>query len=433
MKLLIVAPHFPPTHVGGVENIARAHADWLHNAGHDVEVLCVDHLAEGDQVSAVCDRQSGYAVHRLTLGVGSHDFKLLHAHDALRTWCDALLRNRRPDVVHVHSGYLTGAPVLAAAHAQSVPTVLTLQDYWFICPRITLLRPDGSCCAGPEPATCIWCLHTEQRRFRWADRMTAGGAGMVGRALTRASLVDRSAREDLRLRNEHLRSSILETDVVLSPSRFLQSLMVDAGFSAEQIRVHVTGIATQPTWERRRSANDTLHIGYAGRIVEPKGVHVLIQAAKALPFANWTLAIHGPAEVDPRYTARLEAMAAGDSRIQFKGAFSGDQQARVFADLDVLVVPSLWYENRPLVILEAQSAGLPVIASRRGGMAELIEHGRTGLLFHPGDANDLAAQLTALRNEPAMSERITAQRSTVVTLEQEFTSLQTIYAGLMAR
>ncbi len=430
MKLLIVAPHFPPAHVGGVEVIARGHAEWMQQAGHQVGVVCVEHLGDSANVSAVVDRTHGYEVHRLTLGVGSGDFRLLHAHDGLRAWFEALLHDARPDVMHVHSGYLTGAPALAAAKSAAVRTVLTLHDYWFICPRITLLQPDGSCCDGPEPSKCAWCLRTEQRRFRWADQATAGVAGSVGRNLTRASLFDRAFVNALLQRNDCLRSLLMGTDVVLSPSVFLRSLMADAGFPEDHIRTHVTGIEPQPRWERRRDADGPLSIGYAGRIVEPKGVHLLIEAARALPFENWTLAIHGPTTVDARYMLRLESLAAGDPRIQFKGPFAGDQQSRVFSELDVLVVPSLWYENRPLIILEAQSAGLPIVAARLGGMAELVDHGRSGLLFQPGDVRDLAAQLTALRNDPSFADRLAAVRSSVMTVDQEMASLQRIYAEL---
>jgi len=430
MNLLIVVPHFPPSHVGGVENIAQYYAEWMHRAGHRVDVVCVEQLADGDSVTAVRSSDAGYMVHRLTLGVGSSNFRLLHAHDALRAWFEALIHERSTDVLHVHSGYLTGAPALAAAQHLSVPTVLTLHDYWFICPRLTLLQPDGSSCSGPEAAKCTWCLQSEQRRYLWADRVTAGTAGRVGRALVNASLVSRSAVEQVQQRNDHLRSILMATDIVLSPSQFLRSLMLDAGFPAERIRVQVTGIAPQPQWVRRRATNDAFNIGYAGRIVEPKGVHVLIDAVRALPFDNWTLAIHGPTTVDARYVSRLQAMAAGDSRIQFKGAFPGDQQARVFAELDVLVVPSVWYENRPLTILEAQSAGLPVVASRLGGMAELIDHGRTGLLFNPGDTQDLATQLTALRQDPHLADHLASQRTNVLSMDQELASIDTLYAGL---
>ena len=432
MKLLIVAPHFPPTHVGGVESVALSHADWMHRAGHEVEVVCVEGLVDTGSVRAENDTRGPYTVHRLQLGIGGQDFRLLHTHDAQRDWFDALIGARRPDVLHVHSGYLTGAPALAAASARSVPTVLTLHDYWFICPRITLLQPDGSCCSGPEAAKCAWCLRTEQRRFLWADRATAGAAGWVGRGLARASLAGTSALNRVQTRNDHLRSLLLATDLVLSPSDFLRSSMIDAGFPGDRIRTHVTGIVPLPPWQRSRQGDDPIHIGYAGRLVEPKGVHVLVDAVRALPFDNWTLAIHGPTDVDPRYVARLRSLAADDSRIRFAGPFPADQQSRVFADLDALVVPSVWYENRPLIILEAQSAGLPVIASRLGGMAELIEHGRTGLLFQPGDAHDLVRQLTIVRNDATLAESLAAQRSRVMTIPREMASLESLYVQLRA-
>ena len=88
------------------------------------------------------------------------------------------------------------------------------------------------------------------------------------------------------------------------------------------------------------------------------------------------------------------------------------------------------HENRPLIILEAQSAGLPVIASKLGGMAELIEHGRTGLLFQPGDAHDLVRQLTVVRHDATLAESLAAERSRVMTIPREMASLESLYVQL---
>lgn len=432
MKLLIVTPHYPPAHVGGVEMYAYRHAHWMHRAGHQVDVVCIEQLGPGRSVTATHDTSGGFPVHRLTLGIDdTQNFRLLHEHDALRAWCEAMMRDRQSDVVHVHSGYLVGAPVLAAAQALTVPTVLSLHDFWFICPRLTLLHPAGTCCTGPDDAAkCTWCLRTEQRRYLWADTASGGATGALARVLMRAGLVDRSLTGAVESRNEHLRTLLRGVDRMLAPSRFLRDLMVHAGVSSDRMQLQPTGIEPLPRWQPRPHGGSPLRIGYTGRIVEPKGVHVLFEAARALPFADWVVTAHGPTDVDPRYVDRLKGLAAGDPRFQFAGPFGATDQSRVFADLDVLVVPSVWYENRPFVILEALSAGLPVVASRLGGMAELIDHGRTGLLFEPGDAADLAVQLTRLRRDRALVDALRSEPATVVTLDDELFAIQSLYQEL---
>src|SRR5258708_38613706 len=123
-----------------------------------------------------------------------------------------------------------------------------------------------------------------------------------------------------------------------------------------------------------------------------KGVHVLLKALTLLSPAQHIQAhLFGDLEQEPAYGQQLRALAAGQSEVHFHGRFGRDELAAVYSRFDVLVVPSLWYENNPLVIQEAFAAGRPVVASRLGGMAEFVTHGLNGLLFEPGDPASLAA------------------------------------------
>src|SRR6185369_6110645 len=98
----------------------------------------------------------------------------------------------------------------------------------------------------------------------------------------------------------------------------------------------------------------------------------------------------------PEYVDSLKRKAADDPRVSFCGTFPNDRIGEIIADIDVLVVPSIWYENTPLVIYSAQAAGCPVIASNLGGMSEVVHHGENGLLFEPGDVSGLAELFNSL-------------------------------------
>jgi glycosyltransferase involved in cell wall biosynthesis len=108
------------------------------------------------------------------------------------------------------------------------------------------------------------------------------------------------------------------------------------------------------------------------------------------------LKIYGKMEEFPEYVRELKVIAADDTRIQFCGTFPNEKIGEIFAELDVVVVPSTWYENTPLVIYSAQAAGCPVIASNLGGMSEVIHHDENGLLFEPGDVSGLAELLESI-------------------------------------
>jgi glycosyltransferase involved in cell wall biosynthesis len=123
---------------------------------------------------------------------------------------------------------------------------------------------------------------------------------------------------------------------------------------------------------------------------------------------------HGNQKTDPQYFRALREMAPKEES-HFAGPFPGGRAGEVLDKLDLVVVPSIWFENAPVVISEAFRAGVPVIASRMGGMQEMVTDGKDGRLFEPGDADDLARVLTDLAEDRLslrrLSEGVTAPRS----------------------
>jgi glycosyltransferase involved in cell wall biosynthesis len=138
-----------------------------------------------------------------------------------------------------------------------------------------------------------------------------------------------------------------------------------------------------------------LRVAYAGGIYPEKGVHVLIAALRSLAPGTCTLSVHGVLEWFPDYVARLRADARG-LPVEFAGRFAPDAIDELLAASDVVCVPSLWYENMPLVVQDAYRNAVPVVASRIGGLAEAVPEGRAGLCFEPGDPAALADCLARL-------------------------------------
>jgi glycosyltransferase involved in cell wall biosynthesis len=139
-------------------------------------------------------------------------------------------------------------------------------------------------------------------------------------------------------------------------------------------------------------------------------VHVLIQAFRKLAATDKPVELHlyGGLETNPNYVNHLRELAAGDARIIFHGRFDNQRVPHILHDLDVLVVPSTWYEIGPLTLMESLAAGTPVVASALGGMAERVIAGVNGLLFKSGDSDDLARQLQRLIHEPELLAQLRA-------------------------
>jgi glycosyltransferase involved in cell wall biosynthesis len=161
-----------------------------------------------------------------------------------------------------------------------------------------------------------------------------------------------------------------------------------------------------------------LRIGYVGTPIWHKGVHVLLDALRRLPEGSFELDVWGDLTVAPGYVRGLRRRAAG-LPVRFRGAFARDEAALVYAGMDVLVVPSLWPENSPLVVHEAFLAGVPVVAARMGGIVGLVEDGKSGLLYAATDDAALSSALMRLIQEPGLLERLATSRPAVKTIERD--------------
>jgi glycosyltransferase involved in cell wall biosynthesis len=442
MKVLLVAPHYPPQFIGGVELCTERLAHRLRAAGHETSVVAVERVGadQAERLQIESTDEDGVAVFRLSLAAAdqAHAFSYSYRHPDVETWLEGWLRRERPDVVHLHSGYLLGGAVLSAAAKQRVPAVVTLHDFWFICPRITMLHPNRVCCTGPEsPAKCAWCLATERRRYRLPARwLGPRQAFRVGRVLAtpvfaRVSELPRRA-EEIASRRRQVLGALAGASAIVSPSRFVRDQMIGAGVAADRIELIPNGTERRKPAARRSADALALRVGFLGQIAPHKGLHVLIDAVRRSPRANIELLVHGSLTREADYVRRLRAQAGHDPRIVFAGSLERKDLDAFFARIDILAVPSVWYENSPLVIHEARFAGLPILASRLGGMTELVEDGVDGLLADAGSPSSFARQFDRLMLEPGLLDRLRAGVRPPPTLEDEVGALLSIYRRVVA-
>ncbi len=434
MKIVLPVHHFPPRYSAGAELYTFRLARWLQTHGHQVEVVCVEAIDQGadGELRATTDIYEGIAVQRLAFNMAhAESYSWSYDHPLLKTWFAAYLRQTRPDIVHCQAGYLIGVAPLAAAQDAGIPTALTLHDYWYLCPRITLQRGDGSLCEAipDDPAGCAWCMRLESRRYRLPDQISGG---LVGRAAQSVALS--AGRREIGDRRARLLPALALPDAVIAPSRFLAERY--APFVAPD-RLHVSryGLDLTPFAEQRHPLPDgILRIGFTGQIAPHKGVHVLVGAFRALQARDRPLELHiyGGLDARPDYVARLRRLTAGDPRIHFHGRFENSRAAAILAGLDVAVVPSLWYENSPLAIMEAHAAGTPVVTAALGGMAELVRDGVDGLHFDAASSADLARRLQRLVDEPELLPRLRSGVTMPRGIDDEMRQLTAIYQALAA-
>jgi glycosyltransferase involved in cell wall biosynthesis len=434
MKIMIAVHHFPPHYTGGAEWRAYRTADALQTRGHQVRVVCVERIDTGPNNGVTWEDEdyNGIKVRRLSFNLAATPDRSRWEYD--NRWIgDHLLEffyEQRPDVFHLVGGYLISGRALRVARQMDIPTVLTLTDFWFLCKRTSMLRSDGQVSTLPIRAeTCARCLGEEQRRYRWLGRIAPSWMNTFWHSRTKQI-------RNIEERTTFLHQTLNQVDTIISPSQFLRSMFIEAGIDARRIIFSRQGrdypgvISQFP--EKEQSAG--LRVGYIGQIAELKGVHTLIEAARHVLAPQLAVKIYGDTERFPAYTAKLRRLIGQDARIKLTGVYRGqDDLEQVFRDLDVIVVPSVWYENSPNAILEAFVYRTPVVVSDLGGMAELVRDGENGLKFKPGDADDLARQLRRLLDEPGLLARLQAGIEPVKSLSQEMDELEGIYQDLVER
>jgi glycosyltransferase involved in cell wall biosynthesis len=426
LRIVLAAHHYPPTFVAGVELLTKRLATWMADHGHAVDVVCIDDIDAPTPFMVRTELDGKVRIHRLGLQLtGQKDaLGMRHRDEALRLWFADFLRVAQPDVFHSQSSYLLTTSLIEAAKDANVPVVASLHDYWYLCPRITLLRSDGTRCdSRVTPSDCARCLMGEKRRNRLIQ--TVDRSAPIG--FLNHRLVERVAD-----RQEHLDTVLRSVDQVVTPALLTRELLLARGFSPEHVRLVRQGIERPPARIRPPNQPGRLRIGYMGQFVEHKGVHVLIEAFRHLKAGARTpeLVLHGDMDRFPRYSASLRKSVAGLPGVRFAGTYSNDHVWSVVSDLDVLVVPSMWYEISPLVILEALAAGVPVIASDLRNMNYQICDGQDGLLFAPGDHHDLRSKLQRLIDEPDLLTTLRAGIRPTHEVNAEMLEIQGVYASL---
>jgi glycosyltransferase involved in cell wall biosynthesis len=271
-----------------------------------------------------------------------------------------LLNEFKPDVVHVHNIHSYLSPYIIQLAAQrGLKTVWTLHDYKLICPAYTCLR-DGK--------ICELCFHRKWPTVKYRCIKHSLKASLL--SFLEAKVWSRKKLEQY-------------TSKFISPSHFLKKKMISASFDSARITVIHNFIPNLPPSGEIKKKD---YYCYAGRLSPEKGLDTLLEAAESLPYLLYILG-------DGNEMERLKKRYASE-KIQFLGYQAPAEVIRILRQARMSVIPSIWYENNPLSVIESLCAGTPVIGANIGGIPELIEEGWNGFLFTPGAVEELKQKIT---------------------------------------
>jgi len=438
MRILYFVHAFPPEMIAGAERATFSLAKHL-SARQEVAVAYVSnkarqypHLSQGNY--------QGIEVFRLHAPPPeTPEGKLGLAYPAMEELFLQALEKFRPDLVHVQHTIRASINILRLLKAKGLPVIYTAHDFWLLCPRINLFRPDGARCAGPEEGRA--CLaagcYPEARQYNpFGDssaqssasareqkilrRLKASAPGLFKRLLPEslkyriirrvgplspptpdegetALPADAQAAAMMAERAKLFRQSISLPDYIITPSRHLRKKLIEYGADENRV-VMIPNVLELPYGEARAPSSPPV-FGYLGTLFAHKGAHVLLQAAADLSPRQARFLIAGKG--DPVYEKGLRDWAKRRPNIKFLGEIRISKVPDFFRSIDALVIPSVCVENAPITLQEALAAKRPVIGSDIGGIAEIIDSGKNGLLFPPGDAaalRQLLAQISAAPN-----------------------------------
>lgn len=447
MRILLTVHQFLPKYSFGTERLTFDIGRELLRRGHEVFVLTADKASSALPRDTAWDYEyRGLKVRVVGVEIGSTPNPLRYEFDnpEMADQMRAYMREAKPDLVHVlHAGRLSGS-IIPAAKEFGVPVVFTATDFWSVCRVIHLRKAyNGELCEGPNRfgTNCLRCYiartsspdEVKQRHLSRSETQFKALALASRSPLKRIRRVGQAHEVTERIQN--LKNVVNSADKVIAPTKLNREMLVRNGIDERKVILSAYGMDTSDISSAPPSPVNPrkLRVGYIGSLARHKGPDILVRAFRRLPrkMMPAELKIYGDPARDAEYAEELSDLVEGDDRISFAGTFEGERIGWVFSEMDLLVVPSRWYENTPLVVYSAFAAKTPVIATDLGGLSEAIEHDKNGLLFPLEDEGELNAQLLRFFFEPNLLGRLREGMEPVKTASESVDELEEIYAGLL--
>lgn len=423
LRILFVVHQFLPKHRAGTELYTYYLAKEMVARGHQVCLYFTEIYPEEPQYTLRRGSYDGLPFIEVAHSHYFPNFRHSYRDENMEEIFDQVLEETRPDLVHFQHLYLHSIGYIDVARKRQLPIVYTLHEYILMCLRGgQLLLPDLTLCDGPEDTACALCARMYPPPDDSEQDRTDTNADPYVSAVT--------------ARNREIRSRLAKVDLFISPSAFLRQRFIDEGLISPEKIIHsdngfpanlFAGIKRQTS---PPPPGQELRFGFVGTISESKGLHLLVEAFAGIDHSRASCQAHGDLGMFPDYKLRLESQP-GFEHITWAGPFEHSRIGEILAGIDVLIVPSLWFENSPLTIHEAFLAGVPVLTVDRGGMAELVEDGRNGVHFKMGDVADLRSKMRQFLDEPELLEHLRAGFPKLKTISEDAETMDQRYLQLL--
>jgi glycosyltransferase involved in cell wall biosynthesis len=401
LKVLFVIHGYPPYYMAGSEVYTASFTEELSKKAN---VYVFTRIEDEFQkpYNTYERKENNIRIFRVNKPFRDYTFRRKYQDFKMATIFKDYLKIVKPNIVHIgHLSHLT-TQIIEIIYKYKIPIVFTLHDYWMMCIRGQLIKDDLTLCRGPCIKKCMQC---NAKYF----------------------MSRKKSKKEIKIWLKMVSKLLKMVDLFIAPSKFLLEKYIEFGIPENKI-VHMDyGFDLNLFKGIKKTPSDKLRFGFLGRIIPVKGISLLIDGFNKLEDHKAELNIYGKL---PKSSLYLKERCK-NSAINFIGGYHYKNISKVLSNIDVLVVPSIWYENSPLVIHESFLAKIPVITSNLGGMAELVQNERNGLLFKRGDVDDLADKMNRFIEDRDLIEKLIRNIPRIRSIQQDVAQIEKLYHHLI--
>jgi len=393
MKICFITRFYKPYIRGGAEIYVGRIAEKLVKRGHEVTVITPS------PTKTYTEKINDVKVYRISplniynayesfkkpfvLKIIYHSLDLFNLHSYILI--KKILKDEKPEIVHINNYKGLSTSPFRAVKDLNIPLIFTAHDYSTICIKSNLLNRRGQICENQNLPCKI---------YNKIQKM----------------IIDN------------------KPDIVIAPSKFVLEKLESKGLFKDSKKI-VLPNPIELKHENNKKTYDTIDILFVGSLSKHKGPHILIKAFQRVKRENLRLHIAGKGP----YSEEMRKLAKDDKRIIFHGFLHGKKLMDMYRMANVTVVPSIWYDNSPMVVYESFICSTPVVGSRIGGIPELVRDGYNGFLFEPGNVDELANILNEISENPKILKKLekgARKSSEKYDIKEHINKLEEIYRSL---
>jgi len=414
MNILLTVHIFFPENSAGTEVLTLGVAKDLISRGHTVNVLTVSAFTDFDDRDDKVVEYDYEGVHVIAVkktpannDSGAVDVERFYYDRDVTEIFRSLMERIRPDIVHFFHFNNLGTGMIEVVNSLDIPAYFTPTDFWTICPQVQLRLPSGDVCRGPSEGAGNCVLHFAAiTKGPVISKTVRVIPDFISDALVK--IIDSRYFPSLTIKKQvadvHKRLGVNVNLIntlrgIFSPTKLMTDILTVNGIDKSLVIQSPFGIDISP-YSSCKHKNitdvDEMVIGFIGSLESHKGCHVLIDAFQEIRSDRVKLRIYGDNTVESEYLSQLYKKAENNDSIEFCGTFPNKDIAEILSNIHVLVIPSQWYENTPLVMLSSMAAKCPIIASDYPGLSEVVVDGHNGNLFCSKDVGQLRDILEGL-------------------------------------